>query len=222
MMKSVKSMSHHILGLGVSRLLQKLSCFVLVLITVVSSGCATMSVHRDVVNKDGNTVSSALKGVPYYLPKAYIVVEEECNPPTADKADPKANSVNSKTYDVSIKYLPDLKAGKHYISVKPWLGSAEGDFKIEDGWRLTSVNVKLDTKFSDNVKAATDLLGAGATGGAAGNSGLLELAKLIVPLVFGQEKSFIAAECSPRLCVYTFDENNAFVKVDGLSDSTCP
>lgn len=111
-------------------------------ILVLDTGCTPrVRVRRDPGHRD--------RGVRYYRPKPYLLVT-----PAGE-----GEKTSDRFVQLKLEYLPDFSE-EYSISVTPGLGTAEVDFTLEDGWRLTSLNQKLDSQFDENVGAIADLVGA--------------------------------------------------------------
>ena len=69
---------------------------------------------------------------------------------------------------MEIKYLPDYNE-EYSIKLRPGLGTGSLNFKLDDGWNLTSVGMQTDQKIPEIISSVANLVGAirGApTGGA--------------------------------------------------------
>jgi hypothetical protein len=60
-------------------------------------------------------------------------------------------------YEFQILYLPDLDR-QYGIKMRGGIGSFEGDVKLQDGWKLTGLNVKSDSRTDEIIKASGDFL----------------------------------------------------------------
>lgn len=118
-----------------------------------TAACAHVDVHR-VSAQDRDNPS--LKGVRYYEPWPYLLVTQQ----DTDKG---------PVYSSSIVYLP-CRAREFVADVRPGWGTAEGTVELKDGWMLSSLGSKLDSKGPETITAVTGLLGAltGGTKAAAG------------------------------------------------------
>lgn len=147
------------------------------LAVILVGGCAPVSVRTYV-----NGIRSSQGGVRYYLPKPYLVItrdvataqpkitkttsttkedgkETKKDTTTTENVLPKQDG--APTYAMQIVYLPDLKT-KAYIKLNPTLGSAEVSINLEDGWKLTSLNIKSDSKTAETIGAIGAVVGAAA------------------------------------------------------------
>lgn len=84
-------------------------------------------------------------GIPYYSPQPYLLVSHV--------VDPKTKTIVSTA---RVFYLPD-PAQKHFILVKKGSGTFEGSIHLEDGWRLTAINQKSDTKTAETIEAISSI-----------------------------------------------------------------
>jgi len=103
------------------------------------------------------------RGIRYYRPKPYLLVQ-----PTPVKEDAEVRQ--DRYVQISLDYLPDFSE-EYSINVRTGLGSNDTTITLEDGWKLTSINQKLDSKFDKNVSAIADLIKAAAPGGIVGTEG---------------------------------------------------
>lgn len=102
------------------------------------------------------------RGIRYYRPKPYLFLQpagdaQSTEAPKATKSVDPAGGL----YKLTLEYLPDF-AEEYALRVRPGLGTAKVELKLENGWNLTSVNQDLDTKTAENVGALTNLIKEGA------------------------------------------------------------
>lgn len=160
----------------------------------MTGGCATYSVK---------TECEKLKGVEYYPPKPYLVITK--------KTVVKDNAEIPTEYSVAVFYLPDYKAGKRFFDIRPNLGSASAELKLDDGWRLAGANITLDSKFVEGLNAGAGLLGAIPAGGAGAPSPWLEIAKMLIP---GLTKGFVPAQPEKQaVWIFEIEEDGTFKEV---------
>lgn len=102
------------------------------------------------------------KGFRYYRPKPYLLITPIGATVAVKTAEnTTTTSTQSDEYvNIELEYLPDFSE-EYAIDVKTGLGTAEVSFKLEDGWKLTEMNQKLDSQFDENVSAIADLVRAG-------------------------------------------------------------
>jgi len=70
-----------------------------------------------------------------------------CDPPILQKISMK------------LEYLPDFSE-EYAINLKPGLGSGKFDFKLENGWNLTSLNAETDQQTAEIIGSIGSLVGA--------------------------------------------------------------
>ncbi len=110
------------------------------------------------------------KGIRYYRPKPYLLISPAGEVATAknDQTTTTTREMSDETVSIELQYLPDFSE-EYAITVRPGLGVANVNFKLEDGWNLTEMNQQLDSKFADNVKAISELVKAGGSLGSPSN-----------------------------------------------------
>lgn len=125
----------------------KTTILVWLLVVAAFSGC----LPRTTIRKDPGPRD---RGVRFYRPKPYLFV--------------KPMMAENKPVDgfVSLEQvtLPDFSE-EYSIHVRTGLGTNETAITLDDGWNLTQLNVKLDSQFDENLKAAAELAKAIPTGG---------------------------------------------------------
>lgn len=120
-------------------------CFVPFFLTA----CATTNVKKNPGPHD--------HGFRYYRPKPYLLIQPTL-PGTADKFAP------DELVSISLAWLPDFSE-EYSIRIRAGMGTNKTTFKLQDGWNLTEVNVDIDSKFAENVKAFGELIKAVAPKG---------------------------------------------------------
>jgi hypothetical protein len=73
-----------------------------------------------------------------------------CDPPILQKISMK------------LEYLPDFSE-EYAINLKPGLGSGKFDFKLENGWNLTSLNAETDQQTAEIIGSIGSLIGSVAS-----------------------------------------------------------
>jgi hypothetical protein len=73
-----------------------------------------------------------------------------CDPPILQKISMK------------LEYLPDFSE-EYAINLKPGLGSGQFDFKLENGWNLTSLNAQTDQQTDEIIGSIGSLIGSVAS-----------------------------------------------------------
>ena len=87
-------------------------------------------------------------GIRYYRPKPYLFVR----PLVIPKKGPSSDLV-----ELEIEYLPDFSE-EYSIHIRSGGGVNKTDFKLENGWNLTSLNVDVDSQFSQNIDAIGNVI----------------------------------------------------------------
>ena len=87
-------------------------------------------------------------GLRYYRPKPYlfikpVVIEEQ--------------GLAQGFVEISIEYLPDYSE-EYSIHVRSGLGTNDTKIVLDNGWRLSSLNVAIDSKFDENLNAIGNLI----------------------------------------------------------------
>lgn len=97
-----------------------------------------------------------------------------CDPPILQKISMK------------LEYLPDFSE-EYAINLKPGLGSGKFDFKLENGWNLTSLNAETDQQTDEIIGSIGSLIGS--------------VASAVSPLEDGGRKGMIpkTSECPPTI-----------------------
>lgn len=141
-----------------------LQLFMLILISVFIAGCASTITARS----GGDT------GIPYYLPKPYLLITKNLTPlveKTTEKKDEKGNTTviehtvepvttnikEKDSYSFQIIYLPDLTQ-KHGLEIQSRTGTIKTNITLVDGWKLVGINLDADAKTSDIIKAIGEVI----------------------------------------------------------------
>ena len=116
---------------------------------------------------------SEKSGIPYYLPRPYLLITKNFNgskqTTTKTKEEKKKGDETSTTtteatatepvlknesdsYSVQVIYLPDLKR-RYGINIDKGTGTFDSIITLVDGWKLTGINVKSDSKTADIISA---------------------------------------------------------------------
>jgi len=139
----------------------------------LGTGCAsTVMVTKTATSKKG--------GIPYYLPKPYLVLTKNILPAQPKKTSTRkitkdgaketttisegSESVFPKidekgTYTMQILFLPDFTE-RHELNIEARSGSLEAVVALKDGWQLTGVTIKSDSKTAETIGAAASLVEA--------------------------------------------------------------
>jgi hypothetical protein len=144
------------------------------LASTVLVSCAKLEVLK-VKNPDDFT-----DGVRFYRPAPYLFVTAVLN----EKGE------LTKTTTAQILWLPD-KSEEYQVRAVTGLGSVELSPTLTDGWNLTALSAKADSKTAENITALAALLtaasgGKGILGGTVSGDGKINpfLAPGLYPLVF--------------------------------------
>jgi hypothetical protein len=123
-----------------------------ILLSVLSVGCTP----RVRVRKSPSPQDTGFR---YYRPKPYLLISPGAASIAVAEGDKKTTTtVPSDEYvTIQMQYLPDFSE-EYAIDVRPGFGVAEVSFKLENGWNLTEVNQKLDSKTAENIAATAELL----------------------------------------------------------------
>ena len=114
-------------------------------------GCASVAVRKVPSAKRNDTV-----GLRFYRPTPYLVVSEAAS--TTNEAKQPASSQNTQGgLQFSIVWMPDLSE-EYVVDAKPGLGSVEFNPTLENGWNLTSLNSKVDSKAAELLTAVAALI----------------------------------------------------------------
>lgn len=142
------------------------------LVTIIGiAGCApTISV---VPLSKTAMEESEKSGIPYYLPRPYLLITKNFNgtkqTTTKTKEEKKKGDEISTTtieataaepalknesdsYSVQVIYLPDLKR-RYGLNIDKGTGTFDSTITLVDGWKLTGINVKSDSKTAEIISA---------------------------------------------------------------------
>ena len=98
-------------------------------------------------------------GVRYYRPKPYLLVVPAAAESEAKDGTEKGSGPRGDLFKLSLEYLPDFSE-EYAINVRTGLGACKTKVTLEHGWNLTALDLDYDSKASDNVNAAANLLKA--------------------------------------------------------------
>ena len=180
------------------------------LVTIIGiAGCAsTVSV---VPLSKTAVEESKESGIPYYLPRPYLLITKNFNgtkqTTTKTKEEKKKGDETSTAtteatssepilknesdnYSVQVIYLPDLKR-RYGLKIDKGTGTFDSTITLVDGWKLTGINVKSDSKTAEIISAV---------GGAAKDIGTL--VKKIAPEVTESLVAEIAKQPNAQLWLY--------------------
>lgn len=130
-------------------------------------------------------------GVRYYRPKPYLMIK----PMTDRDGRPVDGYVSMEQVT-----LPDY--GEEYsIHVRSGLGTNDTEIKLEDGWKLTALNISVDSQFDESLKAVADVIEAvpRATAAASERMPALAVRASNVPLGLYESVLSVGSDCKKRL-----------------------
>lgn len=140
---------------------------ILICAAVIVSGCAP----KVTVIPLSEEVKKEKGAIPYYLPRPYLLVtknfdgtttttkktkevkegeKEKTTTTTESTTIAPADPLKSDRYSIRVIYLPDLKR-KYGLKITDGIGSFESTISLVDGWKLTGVNVKSDSKTAETI-----------------------------------------------------------------------
>lgn len=70
---------------------------------------------------------------------------------------------------IEIKYLPDYNE-EYSVKLTPGIGQGKLEFKLDDGWNLTSVGIQTDQRLPELISSIASLVSAVKPGGKAGGA----------------------------------------------------
>ena len=168
---------------------KRLKCLMIVFLGF-GIGCAATIVHKNPGPLD--------RGVRFYRPKPYLFIQPfgESESVRKEETDKKIVTTTSsvgkpsdKFVSMKLEWLPDFSE-EYSIYARAGIGKNDTSFKLENGWNLTELNMKLDTRLPENIEALaklTEAIPKGMAGLAAGGSrvettGAVVVAATNVPL----------------------------------------
>ena len=89
-------------------------------------------------------------GIRYYRPKPYLLLK-----PVVE------GEFSDQHVEISMEYLPDFSE-EYSIRVRPGLGTANVDIKLNNGWNLTQISQELDSPTGEIISAVGKALGEAA------------------------------------------------------------
>lgn len=101
-------------------------------------------------------------GIRYYRPKPYLLITSAAQTILSDSGKPVREVVDDRYVQIELQYLPDFSE-EYSIDVRSGFGIADVAITLEDGWKLTSINQKLDSQTDENVRAIAEVV-RGAAG----------------------------------------------------------
>jgi hypothetical protein len=103
-------------------------------------------------------------GLRYYRPKPYLLVEPVAADAGGKDGAEKGCGPRGDLFKISLEYLPDFSE-EYAVNVRTGLGACKTKLTLEHGWNLTAVDLDYESKASDNVNAAANLLKAAVPDG---------------------------------------------------------
>lgn len=105
-------------------------------VPLAAAACTSTFVRKDPGQHD--------RGIRFYRPKPYLLVEP-------------AAGVSNDLVVMSLAYLPDFSE-EYSIHVRAGFGVNKTKITLEDGWKLTQLDVDVDSKTSENITAIAGLI----------------------------------------------------------------
>ena len=98
-------------------------------------------------------------GVYFYEPRPYLLVgmEHKTGENKADKSKADEKKKVSNHYTSQIIWLPD-PSRRFKVEVKPGWGTVDGSMKLADGWRLSELGAKSDSKIPETITSVSGLV----------------------------------------------------------------
>ncbi len=121
--------------------------FIYLAIALMVGGCSTVEINK--IND--STYSGGLR---FYRPDLYLLVTEDT---TKDK-----DGTTKTTQTTKIIPLPN-KNEEYVIKPVPRLGTVDASATLTDGWNLSVLGAKVDTKIPETITALTGTLSAVAS-----------------------------------------------------------
>lgn len=133
----------------------------------ILSGCAS-TITATPCKESGND------GLPYYLPKPYLLIMKNLTPlaekitetkdgggkTTAIEREVKPVSLNKTegdSFSFQIIYLPDLNE-KKCLKILSRTGEVKTNITLIDGWKFVGLNLEADAKTSEIIKAISEII----------------------------------------------------------------
>jgi hypothetical protein len=105
-------------------------------------------------------------GVHFYEPRPYLLVGVQKKKDAAGK--------ESNEYTSEIIWLPD-PSKRYSVKIEPGWGTVDGSVKLTDGWMLTELGAKSDSKIPETITAISGLVKEAAAAAAATQQGLYRI-----------------------------------------------
>jgi hypothetical protein len=208
----------------------RLNRLVPVFLVLFLCGCATTP-YSIPLSQKAKTQSPG-KGIPYYLPHPYLVVTKNLVCVTAEKPEstasqasdqaaskqdsskPKTTSSDSSskndtasnkdTYSMQVIYLPDADQ-KYALYYNRGTGTYDSAVTLVDGWKLTGLNTKGDSKTTEIIQAVGTALKDTASTAASVATGIAAF-KAAVPVMEEEAiKPSVSAETPEVVGIWIYD-----------------
>lgn len=177
--------------------------FIRIFVGLVLMLCLAGCLPRTVVKKNPGPDDT---GIRYYRPKPYLFV----TPQLKSDGTPTDGMVALR-----IEMLPDYSE-EYSIHVNTGWGQNKTSVTLEDGWKLTQINVDMDSNFDENVKAISDLASKALalSGGGAKSDGSVNVHATNVPIGLYESVIAVGPDCQKHLYGFRY--------VGFLPFSPCP
>ena len=118
------------------------------LVALVSSACLGPKLEARRIQSDEQ------EGMPYYLPRPYLIVSKNFNPvQTTGKATTASKpDAGEAVHAYQIVYLPD-RCNQYGLTVSRGIGTLESRIELEDGWKFTGLTLETDSKTPETIAA---------------------------------------------------------------------
>lgn len=133
------------------------------LLIVASAGLALGCMPRVMVKPNPGPHA---RGIRYYRPKPYLLITPFTQETTTTKkpgnsssseTSTSVTSVSDEYVTIKLEYLPDFSE-EYAVDVRSGFGTNETQITLENGWNLTAINQKLDSKTAENINAVANLI----------------------------------------------------------------
>lgn len=206
----------------------RLNRLVPVFLILFLCGCATTPYSIPLSHKA--KTHSPGKGIPYYLPHPYLVVTKNLVFVATEKTESTANQAAGKTttenanknsdkndnsakndtvlnkdaYAMQVIYLPDADQ-KYALYYNRGTGTYDSAVTLIDGWKLTGLNTKGDSKTAEIIQAVGTALKDTASAAASAATGIAALKAAIPGMEEEVAKPSVAAEAPKVVGVWIYD-----------------
>ena len=119
-----------------------------------ASGCASVAVKKLPAGGD-----DSMEGIRFYRPVPYLMVSEASSEPKQSNTSTSSSPGSSPapTLQFTIVWMPDLSQ-EYAIRTNSGLVSIEFNPTLENGWNLTGLNAKVDSKTGELLTAVAGLV----------------------------------------------------------------